>query len=422
MLDDGGIQNFLSTTFFWSVRGARNEEARWRKNLQFMKDKNLDGYRSIAAVTEWGDNSINPYWADYEESLRKTIDVSFDEYGLRQFPLTVYGGGPLNFYELIDKVIRVCKPRPEKIGYFEVCNEVYTNSKLPEDMLKEGFRRLKAAFPNNLIALSCPKVSDTGWKNMLAMAKELGAGVFPAHTERKENDRNWRQCRQCYDFNNSPLSGSDQEGPGPASSVGELWKPRQLGMKRWLGAGAGCGDFVHHTGSGIFGVADPSRNRQANIYETPGIDDQFEALRMVERWMPQGFQNWKIVNNGRDREHPLQLPDAVKDGFWEGNGDIVKGDVNKNYAILGPAGRFYVGIFGLNGDRNEEPYTERRAGEALYSMNLKCFDSLTGILVREKTLHKGQWLTLPGRRDREISYIIEGQRLNNEDFWFSVHY
>jgi len=139
-----------------------------------------------------------------------------------------------------------------------------------------------------------------------------------------------------------------------------------------------------------------------------GIDEQYAALRMVEQWLPDGVQNWKVINNGRDTgpepHHPLQLPDGLGDGFWEGDGDVEEGDCNKNYAAIGPDGRFMVGLFGLNEG------TARRSGQALYGMHVDCFDSLTGAAVKQTDIAAGQWLTLPGRRDREMSYITVGQR------------
>jgi hypothetical protein len=127
---------------------------------------------------------------------------------------------------------------------------------------------------------------------------------------------------------------------------------------------------------------------------------------MVTKWLPADVQDWKIVNNGRDDQHPLQLPDPLKEGFWEGGGDIVLGDCNKNYAALGPDGQFMVGLFGLNAG------SARRSGQALYDLQVSAYDSLTGELVKASLpVKKGAFLTLPGRQDREISYILVGRRL-----------
>lgn len=404
LLDDRGPRHFLSTTLMWSVFGYRSERDQWLEDVRWCQSHGMDGIRTLGSVVgpSWAGRQTDPTWPDYEDVLAGQIDTAF-AHGLRQFPFTMLGDHYTDVHRATDRMLNVLRGREDKIGYVEIANEWGHAVEISQADLMTIALKVRQALPNTLLALSAPKVGQVD--AMKALMKQIGGPlIFPRHTERKENDRNWRQVRQAYDFNSDPWTGSDQEPPGPASSVGELWKPRQLGAMRWLAHAAGCGVFVYHTGNGIRGNDDPSHNRQPRLAQIAGVEDQVAALHMAPRFLPEGVQNWKIENNGRDDKHPLQLPDAIDDGFWEGDKDVEPGDCNKNYAALGPDGRFLVGLFGLNeGD-------DRRAGQALYDLHVDCFDSLTGALVKSVDLARNQWLTLPGRRDRESSYYIVGQR------------
>jgi len=416
MLDDRGPRNFLSTTLMWANWGYREDRDRLKQNFAYLQSLGLDGIRPLGSVMgdSWAGRQTDPTWPDYEDVIAGQIDLAWT-YGLRQFPFTMLGDHFTDVHKATDRMISALRGREEKIGYLEIANEWGHAVEISEADLMTIAKKVRAAFPNMLLALSRPKAG--GADVMKALMKQIGGPlVFPRHTERKENDRNWRQVRQSYDFQDDDWTASQQEPPGPASSVGELWKPRQHGCMRWLAHAAGCGIHCHHTGAGVRGrhsaATSSVSERHANLFEVPGFVEQIAALKMIERFLPEGVQNWNVENNGRDKLHPLQLPEAVGDGggFWAGDDDVELGDVNKNYAVLGPDGRFMVGIFGLNGETNEPPLSERRAGQALYPMVIEAFDSLTGESIEKGDVDTGEWITLPGRRDREMSYIVMGQR------------
>lgn len=408
LLDDNGVKNFLTTTLMWANWGYREDRERLKENFAYCQSFKLDGIRSLGSVmgNSWEGRKTDPTWPDYEEIIRGQVQLA-GSYGLRQFPFTMLGDHFTDVHKATDRMINALRGLEELLGSIEICNEWGHAVEIPLGDLMTIARKVRAAFPNTLLSLSRPQSGQAD--QMKALMREIGGPmIFPRHTERNENDRNWRQVRQAYDFvNDEPWSAYDQEGPGPASSVGELWKPRQMGMKRLLGAWAGCGAYCIHTGNGVRGKDDPANNRQPNLMDIQGFPDMVAALRMVERWMPEGVQNWKVVNNGRDTgpepHHPLQLPDAVKDGFWEGNDDVEQGSVNKNYAVISPNGHdFMVGLFGLNDDN--------RAGQALFTMRVNAFDSLTGVQNFNGTVNKDQWLGLQGRTDREMSHVVVGAR------------
>lgn len=404
MLDDDGAKNFLSTTLMWSVWGFANDFNRWCKNLDYWSGFGGDGIRSLGSVMgdSWEGRKIDPTHPNYEEWLAGMIDTAFNSYGLRQFPFTMLGDHFTDVHAATDRMLRVLEGREEKIGCIEIANEWDHAVKISKEELIAIGKKVRATMPNTLLALSRPRGLNSA--EMREWMSQVGGPLFfPRHTERKENDRNWRQVRQGYDFIDDPWTGSHNEPPGPASSVGQLWKPRQHGCMRMLGAWAGCGLHVVHTGNGVRGKDDPANGRKPDLMDIPGFDKIMGGIRMVERWMPPGVQNWKVVNNGPSRRHPMSLPREVGDGFWEGNDDVEKGSCNKNYAVLGPGGKFYVGHFGTNDDH--------RIGQALYDMKLQAYDTLTGMLAFDGILRKDKWLSLPGRTDREMSYVVEGQRL-----------
>lgn len=408
LLDDNGPKNFLTTTLMWSVWGAQFDNKRWRDNLYYCQSFGLDGIRTLGSVMgdSWEGRKIDPSLPGYEAALADQIDTAF-QYGLRQFPLTMLGDHFTNIHAATDKMINVMRGREEKIGYVEIANEWGHAVVISKDDLLRIAMKVRAAFPNMLLALSRPQSGSAGTVEMKDMLRQIGGPqMFPRHGERNEGDRNWRQVRQMYDHQGDQQSGSNQEPAGQASSVGTLYKPRQRGMMHFLATGSGCGVDCLHTGNGVRGKDDPANNRQPDLMQVPGFADFVKACKQTDKWLPEGVQNWKVVNNGASRNHPLYLPGDVGDGFWEGNKDVVAGDVNKNYAFLHPNNRdFLVGFYGLNEGQ------ARRSGQALYNLHITCYDSLLGQKVFDDNVKKGDLLKMPGRQDREISYVGVGYRL-----------
>jgi len=396
--DDEGLHHYLGITCFWAPIGFKSEREHILRNLDWCQKKKIDYIRFLCEV-DWAGREILPSWPDYEAIIAETIDEVYKR-GMRS-QLTLVGGRNAPHMEVAAKVAHVVQQdRQHKVLYIEDVNEAARLDKVDRPMLQNMTNYLRSRVPN-LIGLSHPMADWNEWK---ALMKSCGGNVWILHTERNDADFHWRQVRQAYDFASGEWVGSNQEGPGPASSVGILDDPRQLALYRFLSHMCRCGFFTFHVGAGVTGLVDPERGRPANFDEVPNIDVMIDALHSVEPWMPEGFQNWQVVNNGRDI-HPLPLNGAVGKGFWERNSG---GSVNKNYMALGPDGRFVGVLLGVNIGPEGEDTTH--VGTALRKCQVSAYDPVVG-LVDARTLASGEKWMLPGRADKMMGYVVVGRNV-----------
>lgn len=413
IIDDDGLHNYLGITYFYAPYAYEFERDRFERSADWLAEKRFD-YARVLAEVDWPGRSIDPRRPSYEAVLAGTID-GLAKRGIRT-QLSLVGGVKPDLDVLLDKVIRVCQPRADKLLYLEGANEAHRLDKVTEVQLVKINERLLSALPN-LTALSCPPSGEGQLARWIRLQKECKARVLALHTERNEADAHCRQVRQAYDFvhvgENS--TGSDQEGPGSDSSVGQLESPRWQALKRALAHLAGAGAYTYHCGAGVSGVPVPAYGRPAEFWETENVDAIISALHVVGALLPNGCQNWRLVNNGRDKEHPLQLDDRVSRpskpvegaGFWEGAADA-HGIANKNYAALGPHDLFYETLIGVNAHVNGGLVP---VGQALRRMYVEAIDPVDGRLVDERDLAAGvRWL-LPGRPDKQMGYLIRGRYL-----------
>ncbi len=395
--DDNGAFFPLGGTLMWALKGMRDEPARVKQNLDYLKKQKFDYVRILGEVA-WTGNAIDPGWPDYEDLLAKFLDYAYDECGLRT-EITLLGGGmgydPMYVARRVANV--VAAGRQHKVLNFEVSNESYNRDISLEQMRAVG-KFLRQTFPNNLVALSSGEgvrsYKDSGdWRKDFTdvyMQPET-ANLATIHMERSYGDLGWRIVRQSWDWKDFNFPVSHNEPIGPRSSVAEETDIIRLAMLRAVGILNGVHAFVLHNGAGVAGIPDPGRGRPANLWEVPGIDGIMEAVRGVDKILPPGTGTGQHWNNGWPGG-PFNV-----DAFW-GEGD--DHGVNRNYTVSTPDGW----VSSAGGVKDYAIYTATR-----HSL-IEVFDVLQG-KVQEVELQAGQRFTLsPVSRDSNGfgAFIIVG--------------
>ena len=409
--DDDGIFHPLGLTFFWALYGWKHERSRIHEHLSWMSQYGFD-YLRILGECDWTGRDWGPYWPDYDQVLQEFVDCAYDQYGLR-VELTIVGGrqydkhdGHRRFVptEFTRKVCEALRGREHKVLHYEMANEWSRLDKVSFNDLIEMSQVAVSLVPN-LVSLSAPTDSDdehdtSGYAAMVDATKHGGGSCCTPHLRRSDHDYKWSAVRQGYDLKNfEPFVASNNEGQGPQSSVDTLDDPLQLACYRALGIVCGGAPFVLHCGQGVTGQADPAHGRPENMWEVPNIDTIMRVVRGVDALLPDGVENWKVVNNGRS-DHPLPLDPHA--GFWEGSAP--KTGVNKNYAAV--QGHEFVVM--LTGCRSVAPTGPVPAGTAIRACHVAAYDPISLEVVVEADLAAGAPWTVPGRSDTMAGYVVRG--------------
>jgi hypothetical protein len=406
--DDAGHFFPLGLTFFWALYGWKYERARILEHLSWIKTKGYD-YLRILTEVDWEGRSIDPNWDDYTTVLQEFVDTAYDGYGLR-CEVTIIGGlqfdvntGARRFdpRELAATVADALKDRGEKVMLFEMANEWdngwagYAEKASIEEMM--DMAAIVMDRTTNLVSLSCPAADD--YESMKEATALCGATSFTPHIRRSDHDNGWSHVRQGYDFKDFDRVTWNNEPEGPQSSVESMDNPLQLACTRLLGIICGGAGYVLHVAQGVTGKADAAHGRPENMWEVPNIDHIMDVVRNVDTLLPDGIENWKCVNNGRD-DHPLPVPD---DYFWEG--DHPGPALNKNYAAISDA-EFVVMLIGVKSAGETGPVS---AGTAKRACHVEAIDPVTLECVVSAELAAGQSWTVPGRGDTMAAYVVRGR-------------
>jgi hypothetical protein len=395
-LDDDGQFHPLGLTFFWALYGWKFERDRIHEHLEWLKKYNFD-YLRILGEVDWQGRSILPSWPDYENILREFVDTAYDQYGMRS-EVTLVGGKYDSHRGFEQKVRNAMVGAEHKVIHYEVANEYGRLNKItPADLVDVG-RYLMANTPN-LVALSSP---DGEFESMINLGKMAGISMYTVHTRRSNHDNKWSHVRQGYDLKEFPKITSNNEPQGPQSSVAEDSDPLRLAMARATGIVCSGAFYVLHVGQGVTGIANPAHNRPQNMWEVPDIDNIMKRVRRVDESLPQGIENWQVVNNGRSN-HPLPLDPRVNHpngGFWAGDGP---GSTNKNYAIV--SGNRFIEV--LNGVKNPAEKGSTNCGTSRLNAKIKSFDVRDYSTV-EQNVTINQQLNLEGRQDTMVGYVLNG--------------
>lgn len=428
VLDDGGEFHPLGLTWFPGLYMLKYERPRLMAHLKWFATKRFDYLRSLAEC-DWVGRDWGPYWPDYDVLLQEYTDLVYD-HGMR-VEWTIVGGrqydqnGVRRFVPatLAKRVSDALRDRAHKVMHYECANEWARLDKVSmEDLVKMG-TVLSMSSPN-LASLSCPqgerehqatheqlisedKVEEfSGYSDMISATKQAGCKAFTLHPRRSSHDSGWSHVRQGYDFKDFPGPTWNNEPEGPQSSVVSMTNTLQLTCTRLLGIMCGGAGYVLHVGQGVTGTASPAYGRPENMWEVVSIDEIMAAVRGCDDLMPQGVENWRVVNNGRS-DHPLQLDPVT--GFWESGIHDRAPAVNKNYAALAPNGvDFVVMLIGCKSAGTVGPVPGGKPRRLCY---VRVIHPVTKEVITEQHLTTGEMLQVPGRGDSMAGYVVQGRYL-----------
>lgn len=397
-VDDTGTFHPLGMTFMWAIQGWRSERDRFKQNAEWIRSKGIDYVRILCSVG-WAGREIDPGWPDYDVLVGEVIDY-FYSIGLR-VELTIEGGSTHPSTDTARRVAEVVKNgRQHKVLNFEMANEYDVGAKIDIAEMQEMAKEVHARVPN-LLALSSPG----SWEDLRTALDQGPAKAFTLHIDRGTGSEKWRQVRQSYDCKDYRGWLSQNEPPGPASSVATNENPLQLAMMRAVGVMCGGSAWVFHTGTGVFGDGRPHPTagpRPPNFWEIDNVEAMLAAIRGIDALLPEGVENWRVANTGWVPPNPVTPFQPHQ--YWEDLNDGKSG-VNKAYAALAPDGRFVQMPCGVKN------YVDLTVSDQHHLSDVQVYDPLTLLMLDEyPSLNAGEKITLPGRADTMTAYIILGRR------------
>lgn len=334
-VDDTGKFFPVGATLFWAPRGWKFERDRIKQNIQFVANARFDYIRILCEV-DWKGLENSPDWPDYEQVLRELIDWTYDDAGLRT-QLTIFGGEYSKPTELVERVAKIAKARPEAIHAIEVANEGYLRP-YDESQLVSWSRYLKSFTPNLVT------VTDGGYGDdpAISIKKWADAGAISwgtAHFDRDDSktEWKWRHVRKPWENRQLSVPCDSNEPGGPRSSVAEYPEAIHLVWCRAVGILCGWDGYLLHNGNGIYGVEQPQRNRQPNLWEIPDIENTMRIVRGLDAFLPAWGSDGVCSRKGLGA-HPLTAKELWVDGGAVG--------VVRDYAITN-GNEFWQTLFGI---------------------------------------------------------------------------
>ena len=318
IFDDDGYFQALGHTLFWALRGWKFERDRIKQNLKFISEHGFDYFRFLCSVN-WAGNETDPNWPDYQDCLAELLDYAYNELGLRA-EATLIGDGYDPIF-VANQCAPVFQSRQHMLMDIEMANEWTLRPGITMDVMIQMSNIIRAACPQNVILLSDAEGFSFDELKNGAMIKG-GANAMAVHPDRGYGDGGWRTVRQTWDWKECAFPILINEPIGPRSSVQEETDPLKLSMNRATSMLNGCAAWVFHNGAGVAGQVIPERNRPANIFEVPGVNEMMQACRNVD----------KVLNKpltGRYWNNQWAGNPAPADSIWPDNPT----GVNRQYMI-----------------------------------------------------------------------------------------
>jgi hypothetical protein len=328
--DDTGQWLPWGTSLFWGLYGYLHERDRLEKHLTWIRGQGADYIRVICTGLRMGDRerSVSPKDPRFSEAVTGLTALAASK-GLR-VQYTIFGAvydapSPSERASAVDKVSTALQPHKAAVWMIEIANEGWTNGfegDAGAKELKALAQRVRSKLPN-LVATTCPKASDDITEAMIQYYyKDCPAATCQTlHFSRstKSPDGIWRPTRKPWREQNFDVAGccklvQNNEPRGPESSVTETNDPLVLACdaaNTWL---CGVGSYLLHTGSGVYGVAQPERGRPANLWETQNILKICEGLRTVRRVLPPNLPNWS-KHQSNSSSAPFSFVDVPAEQF-----------------------------------------------------------------------------------------------------------
>ncbi len=405
--DDQGPFLGLGATYFRAMERARNDRERFRSDLAFLAAQGINYIRILSMVgwyEAWEGLEIAPVdfvsrdgkqvaaWPDYWQQLQDTIDIAYDDYGIR-IQITIFADAQL-MPEKADRIrhmetlLQTLEGREHKVILLEVANESWQNGFPDAQGIADvrEFGDYLAARTDILIALSDTPANDNA--GLEEMYQGSAADIATEHFERDSDDveGTWLHVRAPWRVRSAdgvpPVS--DNEPMGPGSSVRSENDPIKLVCAAAFAYIAQLPMYVFHSEAGVIGTT--------RFEDQPGI----RHMRNLTSILPADLPNW-TPNDGIEPAAPFTITaDGLPDTYWPDARNAATGALRNIGAIRGdefvalPMGILPGGV----------------TLEARRDLFVEAYDPLTGLVAQSKILRKGEPFTLP---QGPGAYILKGR-------------
>lgn len=395
LVDDQGPFLGLGVSYFTALWRCKHDPERLEKDLAFLARQGFNYYRMLSMVgyyPAWEGLEIAPVpfvnwagkrveaWPDYWRQLSRLVDLAYDKHGLRT-QITLFADAQL----MPDKEARlahvrkllaeVVAGREQKIILLEVANEAWQNGFAGA----EGISQLRefTAYLNEhtevLVAITSNHDIADGFELTYAGS---GADLATWHFSRDRSPHaGWQPVYDCWDYGGRPGFPPviSNEPIGPGSSVNSEKEPIRLVMAAAFAYAAKLPAYVFHSEAGVFG--------KTRFEDTPSVSH----FIWLPRLLPSDLPRWQR-NDGKEASAPITV--------------FAGGQANRYWPEIESA---VDGCLRNTGSRQEDrfvciPIGIRPGGlelEARHSLRFTAHDPLSGQLVREAVLRKGERLKLP---------------------------
>jgi hypothetical protein len=403
--DDGGQFNALGASLFWALWAAKYDEPKLRRNLQYLADHGFHYIRALAQVGcpnadgsgdgscgplyPWGTTNwfhgrvINPRWPDYDEQLKRLMDIAYDDYGLR-IEWTIFGGvadmygffGEDEPRRVIEAVARATQGREEKVMHFQIGNELWqTGLPFADDAVALEKLRTLTRYLKSMTAIPVSITDPVG--DDCSYAGPLYAGgiadLVSFHYDRSYTQGGWGSVAQPWDScgyrfvsNNEPI--------GPGASVASEADPYKLVSAAVTSFVSNVGFYVYHTEAGVWGG---TRGQKADLDEyDPRIAEGFSKMHS---YLPADLSSWNRQAIGWPG-YPFE-PGFGGTTSW---GAPASGSALAYGATKGD--QFFINALGVG----------RYEMRAKSPMSVDVIDPVEGSLLRHADLGAGEVLVLEG--------------------------
>jgi len=323
--DDTGGFLAWGTTLFWGAYGYVFERDRIEAHLANIQRKGIDYVRVIATGLRKGtaERSLDPSTSSYAQGIAGLTDLAYDTYGLR-VQWTIFGATydaptKTDRARAVDTFCAALAGRTHKVHAVEIGNEAWTNG-FPGDEGRDELTalvgRVRDKLPN-LVAPTCPAPGDDITREKVQYYyKGTRATVITEHHARSEKppDGVWRHTKKpwretMFVVEGCPKLRRNQEPWGPESSGDEGNDPTVLAIDAvvtWL---AGEGDYLLHCGGGIYGLADPTRGRPADLWDTENWDAICAGIKAMRAAVPADLPNFTKHKTNKGPFRFVDTPD-----------------------------------------------------------------------------------------------------------------
>lgn len=396
LVDDHGPFLGLGASYFTALWRCREDPARLERDLAFLARQGFNYYRVLSMVgyyPAWEGLEIAPVaftsragkrvepWPDYWQQLGRLIDLAYDRHGLRT-QVTIFADAQLmpgreaRLEHLRRMLAEVVSGREEKILLLEVANEAWQNG-FPG---AEGIRELRewATFLNERtpvpVAITSNHETADGFERTYAGS---GADLATWHFSRdRRPDAGWQPVYDCWDFGVRPgcPPAVSNEPIGPGSSVNAERDPVRLTMAAVFAYVAKLPAYVFHCEAGVFG--------KTSFEQTPGI----RGFGRFREWLPGDLANWER-NDGKEPGAPFTVfAGGLPNRYWPEAVSAADGCLRNAGSRRGK--EFVCVPIGIRPGGLEV--------EARRDLRFTARDPVTGVVVTEGTLQRGERQRLPG--------------------------